>query len=56
MSYLSEVNSKSDILLERLRGLADGKTVVKLFDEVNHATLDIIASVCCNYIKIVIKI
>lgn len=48
MSFLDEVNSKGDILLERLRTLADGKTVVNLFDEVNHAALDIIASVCRN--------
>ncbi len=43
MSFLNEINSKGDILLERLRSLADGKTQVKLFDEINHAALDIIA-------------
>ena len=45
MSFLNEINSKGDILLERLRSLADGKTQVKLFDEINHAALDIIASI-----------
>ena len=32
--------------MERFRLLADGKTVVTLFNEINRALLDIIASVC----------
>jgi hypothetical protein len=31
--------------MERLRSLADGKTEVNLFSEINHAALDIIAHV-----------
>jgi hypothetical protein len=49
MTSLNEINSKADILLERLRSLADGKTSVNLFDEINHAALDIIASVCFKF-------
>ena len=45
MTSLNEINAKGDVLLERLRSLADGKTSVNLFDEINHAALDIIASV-----------
>jgi hypothetical protein len=45
MSFIEEFNSKGDILLERIRTLADGKTVVTFFDELNHAALDVIASV-----------
>lgn len=32
--------------MERLRSLADGKTSIQLFKEINHATLDAIALVC----------
>ena len=42
---MSEFNQKGDVLLERLRSMADGKTMVKLFNEINHAALDVIASV-----------
>ena len=31
--------------MERLRTMADGKTSIKLFTEINHATLDAIAHV-----------
>ena len=31
--------------MERLRTFADGKTLIKLFNEINHATLDAIAIV-----------
>ena len=41
----NEFNIKADILMERLRSLADGKTSFKLFPEINHATLDVIATV-----------
>ncbi len=43
--YMNEFNSKGCILIERLRELADGKTTIKLFNEINHATLDVIASI-----------
>ena len=42
---LEEFNIKADLLMERFRILADGKTVVTLFNEINRAALDIIASV-----------
>ncbi len=45
IEYLDDFNTKCDILIERLRTLADGKTVVTVFNEVNHAALDIIANV-----------
>ena len=45
MTFVNHFNSKADLLLERLRSLADGKTVVKLFPEINRAALDIIAMV-----------
>ncbi len=45
MNFMNEVNLKSNILIERFKNLADGKTPIKMFEEVNHAALDIIASV-----------
>jgi hypothetical protein len=30
--------------MERLRSLSDGKTILPLFNELNHATLDVIAN------------
>jgi hypothetical protein len=42
---MEEFNQKGDTLLERIRSLADGKTIVTLFNELNHATLDVIATV-----------
>ena len=45
MKFENEINSKGDVLLERFKNLADGVTLVKLFEEMNRAALDIIASV-----------
>ena len=42
-TFINDFNSKADILMERLRTFADGKTIVTLFNEINHATLDAIA-------------
>jgi len=42
---LDEFNAKTDILMERFRTLADGRTKINLFDEINNLTLDIITSV-----------
>ena len=42
---MSEFNQKGDILIEKLRRYADGKTIIKLFHEINHSALDVIASV-----------
>ena len=43
--YMKEFNIKADMLMERLRTLADGKTQVKMAKEFNRAVFDIIASV-----------
>lgn len=45
MSFVGQFNSISDILVEKLTKLADGKTPVNLFNEINQATLDAIALV-----------
>jgi hypothetical protein len=45
MLQMNEFNSKGDILLEKIRNLADNKTPVTMFNELNRATLDVIASV-----------
>jgi len=43
--FMDEFNYKSDKLLEKLRKLADGKTVVTLFDQFSCIALDIISHV-----------
>ena len=50
--YMAEFNQKGDILLEKLRKIADGKTIFKLLDEINHTALDAIASVNQNLLKL----
>lgn len=45
MDCLKEFNSKADLLMEKLRKQADGKTLVYLGKEMNYVALDIIASV-----------
>jgi hypothetical protein len=45
MNCVNEFNNKTDLLMERFKLLADGKSTVALFNEINHAALDIIASV-----------
>lgn len=45
MTFVQQFNTISDILMENLRLQADGVTVVKLFNEMNRATLDAIALV-----------
>ena len=42
---MSEFNQRGDILVERLKSIGDGKTIIQLFNEMNHVALDIIASV-----------
>jgi len=48
-TFLNEINLKSDILLDRFKNLSNSNTLtetsVKMLDEMNHAALDIIASV-----------
>lgn len=46
---MDEFNAKSDILMNKLRTLADGKTVFRMLDELNNLTLDVIASVSLIY-------
>ena len=45
MTFVNQFNTKTDMLMDRLRNMADGKTRIKLFTEFNHATLDAIAQV-----------
>jgi hypothetical protein len=52
MKFIKEFNSNGDILLEKLRGMADGKTQITLLRELNNATLDIIANVCFKCISL----
>nr|QEV83801.1 cytochrome P450 [Brachionus rotundiformis] len=44
--FMDEFNAKSDILMDKLRNLADGKTTIKMLDELNNLTLDVIAAAC----------
>jgi hypothetical protein len=43
MTFVNQFNAKGDLLMEKLRSLADGQTVVNLLDEFNRAALDAIA-------------
>lgn len=43
--WVKEFNDKGNILMEKFRLLADGKTLVTLFQEVNRFALDVISSV-----------
>lgn len=45
MTFVKHFNNKADLLLERLRSFADGKTLIQLLPEMNHLTLDAIAIV-----------
>ena len=49
MTFMGHFNQITNLLTEKLRSMADGKTVVSLFNEVNRATLDAIALV--NFVK-----
>ncbi len=42
---MDEFNLKSNLLLEKLRLLADGKKEITLLNEFHHVTLDVIATV-----------
>lgn len=42
---MDEFNLKSNILLEKLRELADGKTIVTMFEQFNCTALDVISAV-----------
>ena len=45
MKFVEQFNSTADMLMEKLTESADGKTLVRLLDEFNKATLDAIALV-----------
>ena len=45
MTFVDHFNQITDILNDKLRTMADGKTTVHLFNEINKATLDAIALV-----------
>jgi hypothetical protein len=49
MNFVDQFNQKTDILLERLRMLANGKILVNLFTEFNHATLDAVNALASNF-------
>ena len=54
MTFVDHFNQITDILNDKLRTMANGKTTVHLFNEINRATLDAIALVYkTDYIKIV---
>lgn len=44
---MNEFNSIADMLIERLRSMADGKTSICLYNEISRAAMDMISSV--NY-------
>jgi hypothetical protein len=43
---MTEFNSTADMLIHRLRDMADGDTIVRLHDEVSRASMDMISNVC----------
>lgn len=45
MSFVNQFNNKTDSLLEKLKQMANGKTLVTLSPELNYLTLDAIATV-----------
>jgi hypothetical protein len=51
MTFVKQFNQTADVLMERLRSLADGKTSVEMLNELNRATLDAIAHVLNSYFK-----
>jgi hypothetical protein len=44
-SFMPEFNTTADVLIERLRNVADGKTIVHLYDEIGRAAMDMISNV-----------
>lgn len=45
MTFIDHFNQVTNVLTEKLRSKADGKTVVNLMNEMNRATLDAIGLV-----------
>lgn len=48
-TFFDEFNEKSNLLMEKLRSKADGKTMVTMFPEINKLALDIISSVAFGF-------
>jgi len=48
---MNEFNYKSDLLLEKRRKQADGKTLVKLLSQFNAVALDIISHVAFGMVS-----
>jgi hypothetical protein len=51
MTFVGQFNQTADLLMERLRTMADGKTSIKLFPEINHAILDAVNEMRRNHLK-----
>jgi hypothetical protein len=45
ITFIDQFNVKADILMDRLRSMADGKTIVLLLNELNNTALDAIVQV-----------
>ena len=45
ITFIDQFNVKADILMERLRTMADGKKIVVLLNELKNTALDAIAQV-----------
>jgi hypothetical protein len=43
MTFVEQFNQTANLLMERLRSMADGKNSIELFHELNHATLDAVS-------------
>jgi hypothetical protein len=44
-AFIDQFNIKADILMERLRSMADGRTVVVLINELNSIALEALVQV-----------
>ena len=49
---MNEFNCKSDLLLDKLRKQANGKTVVKLLESFNCVAMDIISNVAFGMVNL----
>ena len=45
IGFMEEFNNNSNILMDKLRSLADGNTSITMLDQINNMTMDVIASV-----------
>ena len=51
-NWVKEFNDKGNILIEKFRSLADGKTLVAFHTEINRYALDVISSVIYIYRRV----